>query len=87
MQSVSVKQTTPSPMNERTDLEIVEQTNDLARLFYRIHDRGGGVEKGYRFDLSEHPQEQQCWKMACVAQELLTETDVTVAIDNLEGEI
>lgn len=71
----------------RSDLEIIEQTNELARRFYRLHDRGGSVEKGYRFDLSEHPHEQQCWEMACVAQELLTETDVQVALDNLEGEI
>lgn len=70
----------------RTDQEILDQTNELARLFYQIHDRGGTVEKGFRFDLSEHPQEKQCFQMACIAQEVLTETDVIQAIDNLEDE-
>lgn len=70
----------------RSDQEIVEQTNELARQFYRLHDRGGTVEKGYRFDQSSHPQEVQCWQMACVAQELLTGTDVRDALDNLEDE-
>lgn len=68
----------------RSDLEILEQTNELARQIYRLHDRGGSVEKGYRFDKSEHPQEAQCWQMACVAQELLTDADVENAIENLE---
>lgn len=73
----------PSPP-ARTSRRILDQTNELARRFYAIHDRGGTVEEGYRFDLSEHPQERQCWRMAAEAQLLLTETDLGDVLSDLD---
>ena len=63
----------------RTDAEIVEQTNELARELYRI--RGYVVAEGYRFDKATHPHECQAWEGACAAQEMLTETDPNEALD------
>ncbi|PAW76794.1 MAG: hypothetical protein B9S32_13735 [Verrucomicrobia bacterium Tous-C9LFEB] len=57
----------------RSDSDIVDQTNALAREFYRL--MGYVVRDGYRFDQAHHPQEKMCWAMACHAQETLTETD------------
>jgi hypothetical protein len=68
----------------RTSQQILKQTNELARRFYAIHDRGGKVDKGFRFDLSEHPQEQQCWRMAAEAQLFLTETDLGDVLSDLD---
>lgn len=72
------------PAGARTSRQILDQTNELARRFYAIHDRGGTVEKGYRFDLSEHPQEEQCWRMADEAQLFLTETDLGDVLSDLD---
>lgn len=66
----------------RTDAEIVEQANDLAREFYAR--RGYAVPGGYRFHLATHPHEVEAWDMACLAIEILTETDAQAAADNLE---
>lgn len=57
----------------RTDQEIVQQTNILARELYRL--RGHVVPEGYRFDQSTHPHEREAWAGACAAQLQLTETD------------
>lgn len=70
----------------RSSQQIVDQTNELARKFYKMHDRGGVVEKGYRFDEATHPTENLCWLMACEAQSVLTETDVEDCLSDLESE-
>lgn len=57
----------------RTDKEIVDQTHKLAVEFYRIlgyHHKGG--KPLYE---SQHPTELAMWRMACLAQEMLTDTD------------
>ena len=66
----------------RTEQEIVNQTNQLAREFYAK--RGYQVPDGYRFDEATHPHEVEAWEMACMAQRLLTSTDPVDALDNLE---
>ena len=58
----------------RTDEEIVKQTLELARSFYRM--MGCEVRDGYRFERAHHPQERMCWEMAVHAQEVLTDTSV-----------
>ena len=58
----------------RTDQEIFEQTNKLARRFYSII--GKEVEEDYRFDLADHPEEKLMWEFACEAQLELTDTDI-----------
>lgn len=66
----------------RTAQQIVDQTNALAREFYRL--MGYGVAEGYRFDRARHPQEQTCWRMACFASEQLTGTEPDEAAAELE---
>lgn len=68
----------------RSDKEIVDQTNELARLLYAI--RGYESEKGYRFDAATHPHEVEAWEGACAAQLLLTGTDPDNALANLDDE-
>lgn len=62
----------------RTPQEIIAQTNELAREFYRL--MGYVVSEGHRFDdegrINRHPQEALCWNMACAAQYELTGTDI-----------
>ena len=66
----------------RTDQQIVDQTNVLARTLYGL--RGYRVGEGYRFDRATHPHEREAWAAACAAQLLLTETDPNDALANLE---
>lgn len=66
----------------RTDQEIVDQTNELARRLYAI--RGYTVKPGYRFDKATHPHEVEAWTGACDAQTFLTGTDPRDALDNIE---
>lgn len=65
----------------RTDHQIVDQTNDLARRL-----RGYAVAEGYRFDKATHGHEVEAWRGACEAQILLTGTDPGDALDNLDEE-
>lgn len=67
----------------RTDQEVVDQTNELARILYR--NRGYAVEEGYRFDRATHPHEKEAWKSACDAQRLLTDTDPEDALSAVDG--
>jgi hypothetical protein len=69
-------------MTERTDEEVVEQTNELARAMYLI--LGYQAREGFRFDQATHPQEVDIWSMACQAQIMLTDTDPDDALSNLE---
>lgn len=67
----------------RTDQEIVDQTNELARKLYRL--RGYVVAEGYRFDKATHPHMKEAWDGACAAQLLLTDTDPNDALEEEEG--
>lgn len=70
----------------RTSQEIVDQTHDLAEHFYLImgykHIR---AVHGNLYD-SEHPAEQFVWKIACLAQIELTDTDPNDALNEMECE-
>lgn len=66
----------------RTEREIVDQTNRLARDFYAM--MGYEVGPDYRFYDSDHPQAEMCWEMAVKAQDELTATDVDNALIELE---
>lgn len=58
----------------RSDKEILEQTEQLARIFGQMHGREV-TNPNYRFQLSTNPRCQFMWEMACKAQEFLTDTD------------
>ena len=66
----------------RTPQQIVDQTNYLARKIYEI--LGYVVDEGYRFDQAHHPQEQHMWELACLAQEILTDTDVPSVLSEID---
>ncbi len=66
----------------RTDQQIIDQTNELARQLYAI--RGYVTSPTYRFDHATHPHEREAWLGACAAQILLTDTDPMDALDNLD---
>lgn len=66
----------------RTEKEIVDDANALARVFYGI--LGYQVEAGYRFDEATHPQEVAMWRMAVIAYENIEGTDVEDALGCLE---
>lgn len=68
----------------RTNLEIVQQTKELASRFYGMMGYMQGAD--YDWQGSQHPQERLCWEMACEAQDLLTETDVEDCLNDLEDE-
>lgn len=68
-------------MSEQTPQEIVDETNALARLFYRAH--GCIVPTGYRFDQATHPQEQGMWSLAVLAQQTLCDVDPTQALEEV----
>lgn len=68
----------------RTDQEVIDQTNELARELYRI--RGYIRPRGYRFDKATHPHEVESWSGACEAQRMLTLTDPDDALMELEEE-
>lgn len=62
----------------KTDQEIVESANALARKFYSA--LGYRVPAGYRFDKASHPQERACWNMAGIAFDHIEGTDVSEAL-------
>lgn len=64
----------------RSDKDIINQTNELARKLYEL--RGYVVPEGFRFDQAIHPHEKEAWRGACEAQKLLANTDPGDAIDN-----
>lgn len=67
----------------RTDKQIVLDANELAREFYRLF--GFQSPELFRFDQAKGPREQLMWKLACAAYEMIDHTDVTDALNNLEG--
>lgn len=73
----------------RTDQEIVDQTEELALNFMRyFYDEVPiGSEEPLTFRDSKNTRAQRCWSAACFAQELLTQTDVSNAVAELEVDL
>lgn len=71
----------PAP---RSDQEIVDQTEELARMLGSwAHNRAPAPGVLMRDTLD--PRGQSCWQMACKIQDLLTGTDVGNALAELEA--
>ena len=69
----------------RTSQEIVDQTNAIARIIYK--QMGYVAPQGYEFHgetINRHPHERQCWRSACLIQELMTFTDAEDALSDIE---
>jgi hypothetical protein len=71
--------------DDKTDVEIVQAGEDLARLFYKM--QGHVRHPSFQFRNATHPQERLVWLMACKAFEELTGTDLQDTADNLEDEV
>ncbi|MDC4776069.1 hypothetical protein OHV98_17420 [Acinetobacter baumannii] len=69
----------------RSVKKIIEQTNELAREFYK---EMGYVESrpDFKFYSSQHPTELLMWRFACMAQLELTDTDPDDLIGEYEDE-
>ena len=67
---------------ERTDQEIVEQTEQLARAFAEADHLL--FRTGTLYRESKDPRLQHYWRMACIAQCHLTQTDPEDALTNME---
>lgn len=61
---------------------IIDDTNNLARMFYARLGYAGRDD--FKFYQSRHPTEVAMWDMAVLAQEVLVDIDVNVALDLLE---
>ena len=70
---------------ERTDEEIIEQTELLADEFLQIEGWEFHSKEKLRYRLN-HPLIQKAWLMACRAQEVLTQTEVENCLANLEND-
>lgn len=66
----------------RTEQQVIDQTNELARKLYEL--RGYNAREGYRFDQATHPHEVEAWEGACAAQRMLTDTDPMDALADIE---
>ena len=67
----------------RTPVEIINQTNELAARLYKKW--GYDSKEGFRFDMSNHGHEIIAWQQACIAQEMLTYTNVEDVISEIDN--
>lgn len=68
----------------RSAKQIVDQTEELAAELARtFYGREVAVD-GFKFHLSADPRAQVCWRMACDAQQRLTNTDPEDALSELD---
>lgn len=78
----------PAPEEDagRSDKEIVQQTEDLARFL--LHWRCNLLPENETIQIrhSKNVLAQRCWAAACGIQQMLTATDVDDALDNLESQ-
>lgn len=67
---------------EKTDQQIVDDANALAREFYSI--QGYQVPEGYRFDQATHPHERLQWELVVRAYEYIEGTPVDDVLTNID---
>lgn len=71
--------------SSRSVKEIIEQTNELARSFYK--EMGyNETRPNFMFYSSQHPTEVLMWRFACMAQLELTDTDPDDLISEYEDD-
>lgn len=77
----------PAPEGEpfRTDAEIVEQTEELARYLLSWGFNHEPADSSTPMRDSTHPFAERSWKAACHIQEMLTMTDVENALAELDA--
>ena len=67
----------------RTSQQIIDQTEELAAKFAAV--THWQLHSG-KYSSSENPRAQQFWAMACIAQEMLTDTDPENALVDVEDD-
>lgn len=70
----------------KTDAQIVDECNRLARLFYSQMGYQITDDDDFKFYASSHPQEQGCWNQAAAAYYFIEGTDPDEALANLDEE-
>lgn len=65
------------------DQQIVDQTNDLARLCLSYIGTGYEVPDDHKFYEAEDPRSRKAWQMACEIQQQMTATDPNDALSNI----
>lgn len=66
----------------RTNKQIVEECNDLANTFARMH---GHIDRPeFKYYKATHPQEALFWEMALAAYDHIEGTDVDGALEEME---
>ena len=68
----------------RTDAEIVAQTEELAARLNSWR-WGGKLTDGATYRNSQATKARACWGMACLIQELLTDTDPENSVAEIDG--
>jgi len=68
----------------RTEQEIVDETNDLARII--LAQAGYQVPDGHKFYEDADPRSKQSWQRACEIMEHMTATDPNDALANLDDD-
>lgn len=70
-----------------TDTELINQTKKLAGELYKANGYESPNSESFDWANSDHPNERLMWRMACIAQEVLTCSDVDNALHELEVEV
>lgn len=68
----------------RTDQQIVDETNELARLCLSYIGTGYEAPDDTKFYETTNPRGQQAWAMACKIMELVTKTEVADALSAIQ---
>ena len=67
----------------RSNKEIVEQTNNLALKMLSVMGFIPEKEGEAKVYLSDHNQAKRAWALACLSQDVITETDANEALDEM----
>lgn len=71
----------------RTDQQIVDETNELARhLLAEVIGTGYQMPEGHKFYEAYDPRSRKAWEQAVIIMEMTTHTDANDALSNLEPE-
>jgi len=77
----------PAALRGRTDRQIVDETNQLARyIMAELVGTGYQVREGWAFYEGTDPRSQKAWKHAVAIMEMITFTNADDALSNLEVE-
>lgn len=71
-------------LENRTEREIVDACNELARMFYKGH--GYDVPEDYKMYDATHPQELGMWNLAVMAYDHIEGTDVEDCLNQLRDD-